>query len=187
MLNKVSLFTLLILFAFINAVSAHTHVKSTSPQNGEVIKEQLKEITITFEGKIEEGSTFTVKNANGQSVEVNNITVNENIIKGQLSNPLENGEYKVDWIAISEDGHQMEESFSFAVDAPVTDTKEENDKDNEVTTQTNATENNVDQQNSSVNSESEQNEENSFILPVIIGILFLIFIIGFVLISKRKK
>ncbi len=198
MFKKVSLFTFILLFTFVSAAFAHTGLKSSTPQNGEVINEELKQITLTFEGKIEQGSTFTVQNANGESIAVNNITITENVLSGDLSSPLENGEYTVDWSIIGADGHLIEDSFAFTVDVPIAETVEEptgtetpveEETETEVNTQTetNVEENEVDQANPSENTEAAQNEGNSYILPIIIGALIVIIIISFVFLAKRKK
>ncbi len=198
MFKKVSLFTFILLFTFVSVTFAHTGLESSNPQNGEVINEELEQITLTFEGKVEQGSTFTLKNANGESITVNNITITENVLSGDLSSPLENGYYTVDWSLIGADGHLIEDSFAFTVDAPIAETvedqtgtetpvKEDNETEDNTQTQTNAEENEVNQANPSENTEAAQNEGNSYILPIIIGALIVIIIISFVFLSRRKK
>lgn len=199
MLKKVSLLTFVLLFTFVSIAFAHTGLESSNPQNGEVINEQLEQIKLTFEGKIEQGSTFTLQNTNGKSIVVNRITITENELSGDLSSPLENGEYTVNWSIIGADGHLMEDSFSFTVDvATIAETIEEQtgtetpvEKDSETEhnkqTKTNTEENEVDHANPSEKTEAAQNEDNSYILPIIIGVLILIIISSFIFFSKRKK
>jgi copper resistance protein C len=177
MFKKVSLFTFILLFTFVSAVFAHTGLESSNPQNGEVINDELKQITLTFEGKIEQGSTFTLQNANGEAIPVDNITIIENILTGDLSTPLGNGDYTVDWSIIGEDGHLIEEKFTFSIDNPNAET--------EVSTQTNKEDNEVNQANQTDHTEAD--EGNSNILPIIIGALIVIIIISFVFLARRKK
>lgn len=196
MFKKISLVTIVLLFTFVSTVFAHTGLESSNPQNGEVINKELDQITLTFEGKIEQGSTFTLKNATGETITVDNTSINETILTGHLTTPLENGDYTVDWSIIGADGHLIEDSFSFTVDAPVTETVEEqngtvtsdeesgtNDTDS---TQTN-TEKEVNQSNPSENTEAEQDKGTSNFLFIIIGALILIIILSAVFLARRKK
>lgn len=100
---------------------AHTHVKSTNPADGETITEPLTEVTLTFEGQIEQGSTVVLIDENNEAIEFNSISVADGVMTGTLAEPLENGAYVVKWSSISADGHPMEGEFTFAVEAPVTE------------------------------------------------------------------
>ena len=77
-------------FTFVNNALAHTGLESSSPQNGDIVNEELQQITLTFEAKIEQGSTFELQNSNGDSIPVENISISENQMVGNFSNPLEN-------------------------------------------------------------------------------------------------
>lgn len=55
----------LFLLSFTDNAFSHTELESSTPQNGEVIIEELQEIILNFEGKIENDSTFTLENATG--------------------------------------------------------------------------------------------------------------------------
>src|SRR5690606_31488430 len=113
-----------------------------------------------------------------------------NILTGVLSTPLGNGDYTVDWSIIGEDGHLIEDSFSFSIDIPTTESTEEqnsavssedDDSDTEVTTQTNEEETEVDQATPAENAEAVQDEGISNIVFIIIGALIVIIIISAVL------
>ena len=119
MMKKLFLFTFIIFLAFANSALAHTGLESSTPQNGDVINEELQQITLTFEGKVEQGSKFELQNSTGESIPIENIALSENQIAGNFSNPLENGEYLVIWNIIGADGHPIEGEFSFSVDVPV--------------------------------------------------------------------
>ena len=118
-MKKMIVFTFIFVLAFVNSALAHTGLETSSPQDGEVIKEELREISLTFETKIEQGSTFELKNSNGNSIVVDEIVLNENKMVGNFSNPLENGEYQVNWNIIGADGHPIEGEFSFSVEVPL--------------------------------------------------------------------
>ncbi|SOC43317.1 copper resistance CopC family protein [Ureibacillus acetophenoni] len=196
MIKKVSLFTFILLFTFVSAAFAHTGLESSNPQNGEVLNEELTTITLTFEGNIEQGSTFTLQDANGETIAVDNIAINENILAGVLSTPLGNGDYTVDWSIIGEDGHLIEDSFTFSIDTSTTEsseeqnsvvTSEDEESDTEVTTQTNEEESEVDQSTTSENAEAVQDEGISNIVFIIIGALIVIIIISAVILARRKR
>ena len=180
MLRKLFLFTFIFFLAFVNSALAHTGLESSSPQNGDVINEELQQITLTFEGKVEQGSTFELQNSTGESISVENISLSENQIVGNFSNPLENGEYQVNWNIIGADGHPIEGEFSFSVDVPVTEAPaEEQVKTQEET-----------QPQPKVEAKDEQIQQNkmpSYVIPTIIGILIVIVAGGFLLMMKRKK
>lgn len=184
-MKKLFLFTFIFFLAFVNSALAHTGLESSSPKNGDVINEELQRITLTFEGKVEQGSTFGIQNSTGKSISVENISLSENQIVGNFSNPLENGEYQVNWKIIGADGHPVEGAFSFSVDVPVTEeTAEEQVK---TQPQPKGEENEVDTINKAKDKQMQQNKMPSYIIPTIIGILFIIVAGSFLLMMKRKN
>ena len=50
---------------FVPGAFAHTHLVSTNPAEGETVKENIKTIDLTYEGKIEEGSILKVIASDG--------------------------------------------------------------------------------------------------------------------------
>ncbi|HWL25693.1 MAG TPA: copper resistance protein CopC [Ureibacillus sp.] len=197
MFKKVFLFTFILLFTFMGSVFAHTGLESSTPENGEVIKENLEKITLTFHGKIEQGSTFTVEGNDGASVAVNNIIITNNVMSGDLSSSLENGNYTVNWSIIGEDGHVVEDRFNFTIDAPVQESvtednntqtiDEENGTDDTVSTQINEEATETNQATTNENTEAAQDEGNSNLLFFIVGLLVVIIVISFVFLAKRKR
>lgn len=116
-----ALFTFAVIFSTAGHTFAHTHVESTNPADGETITEPLSEITLTFEGQIEQGSTVELIDENNEAIEFNSISVADGVMTGTLAEPLENGSYIVRWSSISADGHPMEGEFTFAVETPATE------------------------------------------------------------------
>ncbi len=114
-----ALFSSLFMFSAAGNAFAHTHLESTNPAEGETITEPLTEVTLTFEGKIEQGSTIDLTDANNEAVEFDNISVKDQVMTGTLVNPLENGTYRARWSSISADGHPMEGEFTFTVETPL--------------------------------------------------------------------
>ncbi|MFC7686180.1 copper resistance protein CopC [Ureibacillus sp. GCM10028918] len=193
MFNKYLIFSFVFLFSFVNTTFAHTHIESSSPQSGEVLTEALEEITLTYEGKIEQSSFFTLQNAAGETVPVDNITVSENVLSGSLPEPIENGEYLINWNIIGADGHLIEGEVPFTVDVPVTETTTENAEDEtvdqEVKDENNITttvESETTNEDAAVDEPSE-NTSSSYLVPTLIGLLILIVAGSFFFIAKRKQ
>ena len=189
MVKKLFLFTFILFLAFANSALAHTGLESSTPQNGDIVNEELKQITLTFEGKVEQGSTFELQNSTGQSIPLENISLSENQIVGNFANPLENGEYLVNWKVIGADGHPIEGEFSFSVDVPVTEAPAEEQVETQEETQPQAKveEKEVDTVNEAKDEQIQQSKMPSYVIPTIIGILMVIVVGSFLLILKRKK
>ena len=192
MLKKFLILCSIFLFSLVNNVFAHTHIESSSPQSGEALNEELKEITLTFEGKIEQSSTFTLKNAAGEAIPVDNITVAGAVLTGSLSTPLENGEYLINWDIIGADGHLIEGEVPFTVDVSKVATDDNTDEgtvDAEVTDAElviDAEELEPDVEQNLTGNEPAENS-SSYLFPSLIGVLILIVIGSFLFIAKRKQ
>lgn len=184
-MKKILLATLLFVFATSTNAFAHTHLGSSSPENGQVVSEELSEITLNFEGKIEQSSSFELSNSQGQSIPVEGISISDGTMTGSVSNPLENGEYLVNWSIIGADGHLMEGEYSFTMNVQGSNTASEaSNQTEQVTTQ--EVEQNNGQATSEQVEETEDSEKTSPLIPVII-IMLVIVIIGSFLVMRRKK
>lgn len=104
---------------------AHSELQSATPGDGETITEATDQVTLTFGGKIEEGSDIEVTDAAGEKVNQENVDINDNKMTVTFDEPLENSTYKVDWDIISGDGHTLMGEYSFTVDAPVEETADD--------------------------------------------------------------
>lgn len=188
-MKKIFIAAFLFIFATTTNAFAHTHLGSSTPENGEVVTEELSEITLTFEGKIEQSSSFKLSDSEGQEIPIETISINEEIMTGTLAAPLENGEYVVNSSIIGADGHLIEEEISFTVNLAETATSTEATNDTQQSEQdtTEEVEQNSDQAASeTVAEETESNEESSTFIPVII-IVLLVVVIGAFLMMRRKK
>ena len=107
--------TLILLFAFSSTASAHTGLTSSSPADGEEITEDIHEIVLEFNTKIETISTVKVFNENKEEIIVRNTQVSDNVMTGGFMSPLDNGTYTVEWKIIGADGHPIQGTYSFMV------------------------------------------------------------------------
>lgn len=96
---------------------AHSELTGSNPTDGQTVTKAPDEVSITFSGKIEKGSDITVTDSQGKEVESNDLTIDNTEMTASFDEPLENDEYKVDWNVLSADGHPVEGTYSFSVDA----------------------------------------------------------------------
>lgn len=186
-MKKTLIATLLFILTMSTSAFAHTHISSSTPENGQTITDELQEITLTFEGKIEQGSTFSISNTEGQTIDVENISIDGEKMIGTFANPLENGEYLVNWDIIGADGHPINGEFSFTVnvaesETPTATTNETTDQ----STQQETTVKTEGQSSTEPAVETESNQSQSYLIPVII-ILLLVVIVGVFFGLRRKK
>ncbi|WP_391118651.1 copper resistance protein CopC [Psychrobacillus sp. L3] len=179
-MKKIIFIAFVFMFTFANSAFAHTGLENSNPANGEVVTEQLSEIKLTFEGKLEQSSTFELKSSTGETIPVDNIIINEEKLEGTLSIPLDNGNYEINWNIVGVDGHQIEGNIPFTVEVPASsETPMEGEKVEQANTTSApaATPTTVEQK--------EEVKSSSNVVPfVVIG---LIVIIGGLFIWLRRK
>ncbi|WP_428910012.1 copper resistance CopC family protein [Niallia sp. Krafla_26] len=182
MIKKILVIAVIILSLMCDQVFAHTALKESSPEDGEVLTETIQQMTLRFTTKIEQTSTIEVTDTNGQRVGLGNLIIEGNEIGATLLQPLGNGVYNVTWKIIGADGHPIEGEFTFTVDASVAETPtedkvEEPVKDKEEVVETENKTKQVDQWNGLP----------SHIMPSITGVLLLILIGSLVWLMRREK
>jgi copper resistance protein C len=192
-LKKIIVLTLLFLFSFVPAIFAHSHLEVSTPEDGEVITENIDSITLTFDGNVEQGSTIELFGPDGQTVPIEEIIVTDTEVIGKISNELENGNYRVVWSIISADGHQMEGEFSFEINVPETETPvDPNDQENpEVETEKDDKGNQNDEEKQEIDQNEEfghqaEDEGSSNLIPIVIVMLILAIMIIFFALRRKK-
>lgn len=106
---------ILLVFTFVPSALAHSGLESSVPQDGEVLTENIFTFLLTFNTTIEDTSTFKITKESGQEISLAEHIVKEKEMIGTMSSPLEDGTYIVTWRIIGEDGHPIENSYSFNV------------------------------------------------------------------------
>lgn len=114
-MKKILSATLIFLLAFSSVSYAHTGLTSSSPADGEDVSEDVHEIVLEFNTKIETTSTVKVFNENKEEVVISNTQASDNVMTGGFMSPLDNGTYTVEWKIIGADGHPIQGSYSFTV------------------------------------------------------------------------
>lgn len=115
MFKKISLIASMLFFLLGTTVLAHSHLETSSPLNGEVLTQPLKDITLTFETTLESTSTFTLEDTKGTAIPLSKVSIVGNKLIGSLNNELPNGGYKIHWKIIGTDGHPLEGDIPFSV------------------------------------------------------------------------
>lgn len=114
-LGKMLLLIMVFCFTMIpSVVLAHTGLEQSTPKDGETV-EVVNEITLTFESKVEKGSSFSLMNEKGDLVPVDSIQINNQVMSGSVPGTMSDGSYTVNWKIIGADGHPIEGKFSFQV------------------------------------------------------------------------
>lgn len=102
-----------------NQAWAHTSLKESTPKDGEILTQSIQELTLTFATKVEQTSTVTVSTSEQETVALDSLVIEDDQIKATFAELLKNGAYEAKWEIIGADGHPMEGSIAFSVDAPV--------------------------------------------------------------------
>jgi copper resistance protein C len=175
-MKKIILVSFIFMFAFANSAWAHTGLESSNPESGQVVTEELNEISLIFEGKIEQSSTFELMNSNGESIPVENISVNENQLIGTLAIPLETDSYEIAWNIVGADGHPIEGTVPFTVEIAEAETTEDEEVEQAET---------IAAPNTDQVEQTEESQSSSSTIPIIV--VALIVIIGGVFFWLRRK
>lgn len=172
-----------------SVVSAHTSLSSSNPTEGQVVTENLDQITLKFATAIEELSTMELIKE-GNKIALGEIKVENQQLIGTISDPLVNGSYTIQWKIVGEDGHPINGEVNFSVQTAQnqpeqnTVTPEENQGAQDEDNQANQTEQNT---ASDTVEQPEENNSSSNMLVMIAIILVVIFGIVLLLFTGKKK
>lgn len=172
-------------------VSAHTTVSNSTPEEGQVINEELSSMKVEFAGEIEKQSTLNLKK-NETEIPLDSVTVNEKEIIGTVTTPLTNGNYVLTWKIAAKDGHAMTGDIPFTVEIPETKKTPTETEDTEVT-ENEATEEATENSGEDVveepqNNETSSNEDsNSSTFATVSVIVLIVLLIGGIWVIFRKK
>ncbi len=176
-----------------SVVSAHTSLSSSNPTEGQVITENLEQITLVFATTIEELSTMKLVKE-GNEVALGEIKVENKQLIGSISKPLDNGSYTIQWKIIGEDGHPISGEINFTVqtDQEQSDANSVTPKENQNTQGNNsqteqAKQNSVEQNTASDTVEKTDNNSLSNLLVIVAIILVVIFGIVLLLFTRKRK
>ncbi|NLP52135.1 MULTISPECIES: copper resistance CopC family protein [Bacillaceae] len=171
-MNKAIILTIILSIFSFNQVSAHTGLESSDPVQGDTVSDELEEVILNFETKVEANSTLTVLDPKETEVPVE-VEISGQQMKGILTQPLEAGDYQVLWKIIGADGHPIEGEVTFSVSNDETITEQQEDNHTEE----------VDRNIEGI----EHNTLPSYILPSIVGIFSISILVSLWWLLRRKK
>ncbi|GAA1404959.1 hypothetical protein AUR04nite_07560 [Glutamicibacter uratoxydans] len=111
------------LLASFGAVAANAHdvLTGSSPKNGATVATSPKELTMTFSAELQKlpgaDSTVAALSSEGKKLDAT-ATTKGNTVTVVPEEKLANGDYTLAVRVISSDGHPVEDSIAFTVDAP---------------------------------------------------------------------
>ena len=106
--------------------NAHAGAVSTSPAQDEVVTVMPAEIKVVFSEELmtiadKEINTISLTHFDGPPVEISDVKVTGTTLSATVpSGDYEPGVYEVNYRIVSADGHQVSDSFTFSLNAPVT-------------------------------------------------------------------
>lgn len=116
-MNRKFLLALVFATTLSNAAMAHSPLKSTSPKNNAELTVVPEGITMTF-GKPARITKVTLTHTSGENSHADKLQLPSKKFETRFELMPEfrgKGVYKVDWRALSNDGHALKGSFSFSV------------------------------------------------------------------------
>ncbi|WP_411747864.1 copper resistance protein CopC [Psychrobacillus psychrotolerans] len=182
-MKKILWMTIACVLLFSNNALAHTGLESSTPAQGSTVTEKLNDITLSFLTKIEETSSFTLTNSSDEEIEVEDITVNDHLLTGNVTESLVNGAYHINLKIIGADGHPIEGVIDFVLDA--TEEVEAVEQTTEPLDEVEPVESNTEEIDTTV--ETEQEEKSSISTVGIIIVLIIIVALAAWWMTRRNK
>ncbi|MCD7036330.1 copper resistance protein CopC [Metabacillus sp. GX 13764] len=123
-MKKILFLLLLISALHFQTASAHSKLVSSTPEDGAVLKEPLKEISLTFNTAVEPSSTFKLMQGS-KEIPLSEVEADGKTLSAKVPDALENGAYTVSWDIVGADGHQIQGKLDFTEEAAAPAKKEE--------------------------------------------------------------
>ncbi|WP_271854178.1 copper resistance CopC family protein [Planococcus maritimus] len=95
---------------------AHSVLESSTPAEGSIVDEALEQVVLDFSAGIEQGSDMTMT-MDGTAVDFSEVAVMEDQLIGTPAQELEDGSYVVEYDVLSQDGHPIQGSLAFELQA----------------------------------------------------------------------
>ncbi|MDE0584309.1 copper resistance protein CopC [Planococcus sp. A6] len=198
--------TLILLSALlVLPMTAHAHsvLESSTPAEGSVVAEPIEQVVLDFSAGIEQGSAMTMT-MEGTAVDFSEVAVMEDQLVGMPAQELEDGSYVVEYDVLSEDGHPIQGSLAFELQAgeqeaaqeeqaeeaaqeeQAEEATDEQEAEEAEATESEETETSDMQQASSGEPEAPSEDAGSSLTLIIAGIA-IILLIAVVVLMRRKR
>ncbi|MFG6148016.1 copper resistance CopC family protein [Halobacillus sp. B23F22_1] len=176
-MKYISIVFLAFMFAYPLSAGAHTHLENSDPEAGEQVPGDDPVITLIFDSPVQQPNEITVTDESGNEITVEDVNhSSDEVIEVPLPEELESGEIEVFYSIVGEDGHVMEEEFSFSYEEVEQDA-EENEETAESESEESAEEETL--------GAAEENSSNSWLMPVLA--VSLLAVAALVFVFTRKK
>ncbi|ANU16250.1 hypothetical protein BBI11_03915 [Planococcus maritimus] len=113
---KKTLILLSILLVLPMTAHAHSVLESSTPAEGSIVDEALEQVVLDFSAGIEQGSDMTMT-MDGTAVDFSEVAVMDDQLIGTPAQELEDGSYVVEYDVLSQDGHPIQGSLAFELQA----------------------------------------------------------------------
>lgn len=181
-------------FAFAEVASGHSHVMQSEPGEGSTVEETVETITLTFDAGVEDATTITVTDEEGNEYGLADETIEDLDYIASLEEPLSSGEYTIDWTALGDDGHTTEGVVSFTVDAEeAAETEEEAVEEDAAAEDEEGEEENIaadaepiDEEAAPVAADDSGGGAMNWVIPVLIAVLLIGAVFFFIRRSKSS-
>lgn len=190
--------TLILLSALlILPMTAHAHsvLESSTPAEGAVVAEPIEQVVLDFSAGIEQGSAMTMT-MDGTAVDFSEVAVMEDQLVGTPAQELEDGSYVVEYDVLSEDGHPIQGSLAFELQAneeeeaaqeePAEEAAESEADETEATESTESTESTDMEQAAASDSEAPSEQGGSSMTLIIAGIAIILLVAAVVLMRRKR-
>lgn len=97
---------------------AHAELVSSSPAADAVVEAPLEAVVLTFDEAVVGASAFSVLDTEGMTIATGNPDPTDPTVMRAILPALGEGEYKVEWTSVAEDGDVERGTFSFNVVVP---------------------------------------------------------------------
>jgi methionine-rich copper-binding protein CopC len=183
MMKKLAAIITIFLMLTANQTFAHTSLESSVPSDGEIVEEPLQQIILKYATKVENGSTFQVKNSQGEIMEIG-VLVQQDVLKGTADKPLPNDQYTLDWSIIGADGHPIKGTLAFQIDVPE-EAAEQAAEETEETEEMDETK--APETESGETKEAELPAESSSSFPVVLMVILGAIALGGLFFLRKRK
>ncbi|MFP8782503.1 copper resistance protein CopC [Planococcus plakortidis] len=170
---------------------AHSVLESSTPAEGEVVAEPIEQVVLDFSAGIEQGSGMTMT-MDGTAVDFSEVAVMEDQLVGTPAEELEDGSYVVEYDVLSEDGHPIQGSLAFELQAgeeqaaqeePAEEAAEPEADESETTEAAEAT----DTEQAAASDSEVASEEGGSSMTFIIAGLAIVLLVAAVVLMRRKR
>lgn len=187
--------TLILLSALlVLPMTAHAHsvLESSTPAEGAVVAEPIEQVVLDFSAGIEQGSAMTMT-MDGTAVDFSEVAVMEDQLVGAPAQELEDGSYVVEYDVLSEDGHPIQGSLAFELQAneeeeaaqeePAEEAAEPEADETEATESTEST----DMEQAAASDSEAPSEQGGSSMTLIIAGIAIILLVAAVVLMRRKR